>query len=58
MHHDSNFSINVDHFKKGKKFMSEIEHLEVIVNALNSEADNLISRMDIIEHKLEMMNLN
>ena len=56
---DASFNYyNMEFHRKQKKFMSETDYLEVIVNTLNSEADNLISYMDNIESKLGILEHN
>ena len=52
---DASFNYNMEFHRKQKKFISETDHLEVIVNTLNSEADNLINYMDNIESKLGIL---
>ena len=39
-------------YRKQKKFMNEIDYLEVIVNTLDTEADNLSTLLDVIEKNL------
>jgi hypothetical protein len=46
----------MDFYRKQKKLISEIDYLEVIVNTLDSEADNLISLLDNIENKVQNKN--
>jgi hypothetical protein len=44
----------MEFYNKQKKFMREIDYLDIIVNSLNSEVDNLILHMDGIEQKLNI----
>lgn len=52
MQNAATYNNNVDFINKQKKIMNDVDYLDVIVNALNSEVDNLISSMDTIEEKL------
>ena len=52
MFNEDTLNYNVDHSIKQKKFMTEVDTLEVIINALNMEADNLIEMAEKINNNL------
>ena len=52
MFNEDSLNNNIDHTIKQKKFMSEVDTLEVIINALNMEADNLIEMAEKINKKI------
>jgi hypothetical protein len=53
---DPSYNYNMDFYRKQKKIMNEIDYLEVIVNTLDTEADNLLSLLDNIENKIHNKN--
>ena len=52
MFNEDTVNINVDHSTKQKKFMNEVDNLEVIINALNIEADNLVEMAEKINRTI------
>jgi len=54
MFNEDSLNNNIDHTIKQKKFMSEVDTLEVIINALNMEADNLIEMAEKINKKITL----
>ena len=55
IHNDSTFNYALEFNKKQIKLMNEVDYLEVVVNTLNTEADNLIALMDKIESKIGIL---
>ncbi len=49
---DHSYNYNMDFYTKQKKFMNEIDYLEVIVNTLDTEANNVSTLLDVIEKNL------
>jgi len=54
MFNEDSLNNNIDHTIKQKKFMSEVDTLEVIKNALNMETDNLIEMAEKINKKITL----
>ena len=54
MQSNATYNYNVDFLNKQKKFMNDVDYLDVIVNAISSEVENLISSMDTLEEKLSI----
>jgi len=48
MYNEDTLNYNLDHSNKQKKFLNEVDNLEIIINALNNEADSLIASVDKI----------
>ena len=48
MYNEDTLNYNLDHSNKQKKFLNEVDNLEIIINALNNEADSLIASVDQI----------